>query len=83
MSRCTSCETCVEWYSPVPFDEDEGENSEPIAFSKRPCEYPSCEEWYSDGTRYIIHSDHTIPLTVGTHLEVCADCYMKFHGVFE
>lgn len=82
MSRCTSCDYCVEWLNPVPFDEDDGQNSEPIAFSKNPCEYPSCEEWRA-GERHIIHSDHTLPLTTGTHLEVCADCYLKFHGVFE
>tara|TARA_R110000824_G_scaffold101190_1_gene240342 strand:- start:42080 stop:42331 length:252 start_codon:yes stop_codon:yes gene_type:complete len=82
MSRYTSCEVCVEHFNPVPFDEDEGQNNEPIAFSKRPCEYPSCEEWRA-GERYIIHSDNTIPLPPATHLEVCADCYLKFHGVFE
>jgi len=82
MSRCTSCDYCVEWLNPVPFDEDDGQNSEPIAFSKKPCEYPSCEEWRA-GERHIIHSDHTLPLTSGTHLEVCRDCYLKFHGVFE
>lgn len=82
MSRSTSCETCVKWYNPVPPDEDEGQNSDPIVFSRTPCEYPSCDDWWA-GDRYIIHTDHTIPLPHGTHLEVCADCYMKFHGVFE
>jgi len=82
MSRCTSCETCVKWYNPVPPDEDEGQNSDPIVYSKTPCEYPSCDDWWF-GDRYIIHTDHTIPLPHGTHLEVCQDCYMKFHGVFE
>lgn len=82
MSRCDCCEECVEHFNPVPFDEDEGQNDKPIAFSKKPCEMSSCEEWRA-GERYIIHTDHTIPLTVGTHLEVCGDCYLKFHGVFE
>jgi len=82
MSRSVHCGICIGWFRPVPSDEDEGQNSDPIAFSKRPCEYPSCEKWRA-GQRHIIHTDHTIPLPHGTHLEVCGDCYLKFHGVFE
>jgi hypothetical protein len=82
MSRCTSCETCVKWYHPVPFDGSQYvHNDEPIAFSKKPCEMPKCEEWRA-GQRHIIHTYHR-PNGVGTHREVCVDCYLKFHGVFE
>lgn len=83
VSRCTSCDYCVEWLNPVPFDEDMGENSEPISFSKNPCDLGDSEQCHLAGSRYIIHSDSTLPMTTGTHLEVCEDCYLKFHGVFE
>ena len=80
MSRCDCCEECVERFNPVPSDEDEGQNDEPIAFSKKPCEMSSCEEWRA-GERYIIHTAKAWQDRI--HLEVCRDCYLKFHGVFE
>lgn len=74
MSRSTDCDTCSEWFNPVPFDEDQGENAEPIAFSRTPCQSPfECEQGHLAGERYVVHvmhHDRTLE-----HLEVCPECY--------
>lgn len=80
MSRDINCTTCVDWYNPVPYDEDQGENSEPIAFSKRPCQMDMSEWCHFAGERHIIHEVNDNLLT---HMEVCTDCYMKLEGVYE
>ena len=80
MREC-NCDTCSAWFNPLPFDEDQGENSEPIAFSKSACEAGNSEQCHLAGERYIEHElDDEGDLI---HLELCADCYLKFHGVFE
>ena len=83
MSRSTDCDHCSEWLNPLPFDEDQGQNSEPIAFSRTPCESPfQCEQGHLAGERYVVHVAHT-DRSGGymdtkrhlEHLEVCPDCY--------
>ena len=80
MSRDTDCIICVDWYNPVPYDEDQGENSEPIAFSKQSCQMGISKWCHLAGERYIIH---IVIDDLLTHKEVCTDCYMKHHGVYE
>jgi len=85
MSRWDGCETCVAWHNPVPFEEDMGENSEPIAFSKSHCHMNESEQCHLAGERYIIHVDdeHSGGFYVLVHMEVCTDCYLKHHGLYE
>lgn len=85
MSRWDGCETCVAWYNPVPFEEDMGENSEPIAFSKSHCHMNESEHCHLAGERYIIHVDdkNHEGFNVLLHMEVCPDCYLKHHGLYE
>ena len=78
MSRWDRCDTCVAWYNPVPFEEDMGENSEPIAFSKNHCHMNESEQCHLAGERYIIHVGKD-----NEHMEVCTDCYLKHQGVYE
>ena len=77
MSRWDGCDICVEQLNPVPFEEDMGENSEPIAFSKSHCDMGESEQCHLAGERYIIHDGDK------NHMEICVDCYLKHHGVYE
>ena len=79
MREC-SCDTCAAWFNPVPYDEDEGSNTEPIAFSRTACS-GTCQYSRLAGERYIEHEiDEEGELI---HLELCVECYLSFHGVFE
>ena len=78
MSKWDGCDTCVARYNPVPFEEDDGENSEPIAFSKSHCHMNESEHCHLAGERYIIHVGQD-----NEHMEVCVNCYLKHHGVYE
>jgi hypothetical protein len=78
MSRWDGCDTCTAWHNPLPFEEDMGENSEPIAFSKSHCHMNESEHCHLAGERYIIHVGQD-----NEHMNVCPDCYLKHHGVYE
>ena len=71
MSRVTGCCEAHGLY----VWEDEDMNTEPIAFSKTPCHMNESDECHLAGERHVIHDPE--------HMEVCVDCYLKFHGVWE
>ena len=90
MSRWDGCEICMRSYSPVPHEDDMGENSEPITFSKNPCHMNESKHCHLAGERHIIHTSHYRPHHSGHeiddnyfHSEVCPDCYLKHHGLYE
>jgi len=77
MSRWDGCDICIAQFNPVPFEEDMGENSEPIVFSKNYCDMFLSSDCHLPGERYIIHDGDK------NHMEVCGDCYLKHHGIYE
>ena len=79
MRECL-CDTCVAWFNPVPVDEDEGSNTEPITFSRTACPGTG-HQCHLAGERYIEHELDSEGVLI--HLELCVDCYLKSHGVFE
>lgn len=81
MSRSCACDRCLDWFNPVPHELDEGENSEPITFSRTACDIGGGEQCHLAGERYIVHELNDAEEM--THFEICVDCYLRFHGVFE
>ena len=79
MREC-ACLECAAWHCPLPFDDDCGENSEPIAFSRTPCPGKG-HECHLAGERYIEHTleeDGSL-----SHVELCPECFLAWHGLAE